>query len=209
MLLTTSARALAFSVCFRKAWPSPLLAAAPSINPGRSATRTWEKKRLPVTLNLTVFFFYWISDSKEGQHYEPKWHPCQYLARCRWKRWKERKSTELRLHSNVDLTLQPSRFSFLFTFRLTQQDATLKCRQVTTLFTWEWSVYSTIPMLGRIVVTTKGKVTFWPVQKPVMSNKGITSHFVHLVTIYRKYQGKVPFGDRSDKRKLLKSALRV
>lgn len=71
MLLTTSARALAFSVCFRKAWPSPLLAAAPSINPGRSATRTWEKKRLPVTLNLTVFFFYWISDSKEGQHYEP------------------------------------------------------------------------------------------------------------------------------------------
>lgn len=56
VLLTTSARALAFSVCFRKAWPSPLLAAAPSINPGRSATRTWEKKRLPVTLNLTVFF---------------------------------------------------------------------------------------------------------------------------------------------------------
>ena len=94
VLLTTSARALAFSVCFRKAWPSPLLAAAPSINPGRSATRTWEKKRLPVTLNLTVFFSIEFP-SKEGQHYEPKWYPCQYLARCRWKRWKERKSTAM------------------------------------------------------------------------------------------------------------------
>lgn len=39
-LLTTSARAFAFSVCLRKACPSPLLLDAPSIKPGRSATRT-------------------------------------------------------------------------------------------------------------------------------------------------------------------------
>lgn len=39
-LLTTRAKALAFSVCLRNAWPSPLLLDAPSIKPGRSATRT-------------------------------------------------------------------------------------------------------------------------------------------------------------------------
>ena len=39
-LLTTSAKALAFSVCLRNAWPSPLLLDAPSIKTGRSAPRT-------------------------------------------------------------------------------------------------------------------------------------------------------------------------
>ena len=39
---TTSAKALAFWVCLRKLCPSPLLADAPSISPGRSATLTWK-----------------------------------------------------------------------------------------------------------------------------------------------------------------------